>query len=178
MTRMNLLADFANRVPELYLKATLDEKRMILATITESILIDDETQTIIVKLRPVFEHLRLAKQSYKADLEMLDGTLQTRSDRAKQALENIRPDVSDLVDYGTRKKLLNTKIEPNFEGSIEFNAEEEGLRFQRLSIFENGGKNPFVFCIKNGGSSPTQRFFIFINKCRRGRTPFSKIKYL
>ena len=28
------------------------------------------------------------------------------------------------VDYGTFKKLLNTKIEPNFVGSIEFNAEE------------------------------------------------------
>ena len=57
MTRMNILADFANRVPELYLKASLDEKRMILTTITESIVIDEEAQTIRVKLKPVFEHL-------------------------------------------------------------------------------------------------------------------------
>lgn len=121
MTRMKILADFASRVPELYLKATLEEKRMILTTIAESIVIDDEAQTVIVKLRPVFEHLRLAKQSFKANLETLGGTLQTRSERAKQALQNIRPRVNDLVDYGTRKKLLNTKIEPNFDGSKKVN---------------------------------------------------------
>lgn len=57
MTRMNILADFANRVPE----ASLDEKRMILTTITESIVIDEEAQTIRVKLKPVFEHLRQLK---------------------------------------------------------------------------------------------------------------------
>lgn len=123
ITRMNILADFANRVPELYLKAKLDEKRMILATITESITINAETETITVKLRPVFEHLRLAKQSFTADFKTLDGTLQTRSGRAKQALQNIRPDVNDLVDYGTRKRLLNTKIEPNFEGSKKSNVD-------------------------------------------------------
>ena len=123
MTRMKILTDFANHVPELYLKATLEEKRMILTTITESILIDDEAETIIVKLRPVFENLRLAKQSFMAGLEKLDGTLQTRSERAKQALLNIHPKVNDFIDYGTRKKLLNTKIEPNFNGSIENNVE-------------------------------------------------------
>lgn len=121
MTRMKILADFANRVPELYLKARLEEKRMILTTIAESIIIDDEAETITVKLRPVFEHLRLAKQSFEADLEELDGTLQTRSDRAKQALQNIRPKLNDIIDYGTRKKLLNTKIEPNFYGSKKVN---------------------------------------------------------
>lgn len=58
-----------------------------------------------------------------ADFKTLDGTLQTRSDRAKQALQNIHPDVNDLVDYGTRKKLLNIKIEPNFEGSKKSNVD-------------------------------------------------------
>ncbi|GEM_PF-2174558 len=123
MTRMKILADFANRVPELYLKSRLEEKRMILTTIAESITIDDEAETITVKLRPVFEHLRLAKQSFKAGLEKLDGTLQTRSERAKQALQNIRPKVNDFVDYGTRKRLLNTKIEPNFVDSKKQNVD-------------------------------------------------------
>ena len=124
ITRMNILTDFANRIPELYLKATLEEKRMILTTIAESIVIDDEAETITVKLRPVFEHLRLAKQSFKADLETLDGTLQTRSDKAKQALQNIRPDVNDIVYYGTRQKLMNTKIEPNFDDSKKTNVDK------------------------------------------------------
>ena len=56
-------------------------------------------------------------------MKTLDGTLQTRSDRAKQALQNIRPDVNDFVDYGTRKKLLNTKIEPNFDGYKKSNVD-------------------------------------------------------
>ena len=124
MTRMKILTDFATRVPELYLKATLEEKRMILTTIAESIVIDDEAETITVKLRPIFEHLRLAKQSFKADLEKLDGTLQTRSQRAKQALQNVQPKLNDIIDYGTRKKLLNTKIEPNFDGSKKVNVED------------------------------------------------------
>jgi hypothetical protein len=123
MTRMKILADFASRVPELYLKATLEEKRMILTTIAESITIDNDAKTITVKLRPVFEHLRLAKQSFMAGLEKLDGTLQTRSERAKQALQNIRPKVNDIIDYGTRKKLLNTEIEPNNEGSKKSNVD-------------------------------------------------------
>ena len=96
---------------------------MILATIAESITINAETETITVRLRPVFEYLRLAKPSFMADFKTLDGTLQTRSDRAKQALQNIHPDVNDLVDYGTRKKLLNTKIEPYFEDSIKYNVD-------------------------------------------------------
>lgn len=117
MTRMNVLADFANRVPELYLKAELDEKRMILTTITESIIIDDEAETITVRLRPAFEHLRLEKQSYKADIKKLVGTQQMLIDRHSQACKNARPNVNDIVEYGTRKKLLNTIIEPHFDGS-------------------------------------------------------------
>ena len=122
---MNILADFANRVPELYLKASIDEKRMILTTITESIVINEEAQTIRVKLKPVFEHLwqlKLQNKGYfTAEIKNLDGTLKSRSDRAKQALNNEHSDVNELEDYGTRKKLLNTKIEPNLYGSIENN---------------------------------------------------------
>lgn len=64
-------------------------------------------------------------------MKTLDGTLQTRSERAKQALQNVRPDVNDLVDYGTRKRLLNTKIEPNFENSKKSNVDGGTLRRRR-----------------------------------------------
>lgn len=111
---MNILADFANRVPELYLKASLDEKRMILTTITESIVIDEEAQTIRVKLKPVFEHLRQLKiqdkRCFTAEIKNLNGTLKSRSDRAKQTLNNEHSDVNELEDYGTRKKFLNTNV--------------------------------------------------------------------
>lgn len=125
MTRINILADFANQVPELYLKASLDEKRMILTTITESIVIDEEAQTIRAKLKPVFEHLRQLKlqdkRCFTAEIKNLNGTLKSRSDRAKQALNNEHSDVNELEDYRTRKKLLNTKIESCFEDSIKYN---------------------------------------------------------
>ena len=94
---------------------------MILNTITESITIKAETETITVRLRPIFKQLRLEKKSFKTNLQTLSGTLKTPTKEAKQALQNIRSDVNDLVDYGTRKKLLNTKIESNFEGSKKRN---------------------------------------------------------
>ena len=93
--RMSILTDFANRIPELYLKASLEEKRMILATITESIEIDDDRQIVKVKLKPVFEYLRQLKlqdkKAFSASVEKLNGTLGGRSEKAKQALENNRP---------------------------------------------------------------------------------------
>lgn len=96
---------------------------MILTTITESIVIDEEAQTIRVKLKPVFEHLRQLKLQDKgcftAEIKNLNGTLKSRSDRAKQALNNEHSDVNELEDYRTRKKLLNTKIEPNLDGSLK-----------------------------------------------------------
>ena len=88
--RINILIDFANRIPELYLKATLDEKRLILATITDEITFDEDTNKLTVKLNHVFEHLRQIKlqkkEVFSADLETLTGTLETRSEQAKQAL--------------------------------------------------------------------------------------------
>ena len=44
-----------------------------------------------------------------------------RSERAKQTLNNKHSNVNELEDYGTRKKLLNTKIEPHLDGSVKNN---------------------------------------------------------
>lgn len=100
---------------------------MILTTITESIVIDEEAQTIRVKLKPVFEHLRQLKLQDKgcftAKIKDLDGTLKSRSDRAKQTLNNEHSDANEMKVYGTRKKLLNTKIEPNLDGSLKSNVD-------------------------------------------------------
>lgn len=125
ITRMNILADFANRVPELYLTATLEEKRMILTTITDKILIDAEDGTITVKLKPIFEHLRQIKlqnrQAFSSNIKTLNGTLETRSEKARQANKNTKSNINQIKDYGTRKKLLKTKIEPLDGSSNKFN---------------------------------------------------------
>lgn len=125
--RINILMDFANRIPELYLKATVDEKRLILTTITESITYNEDTNTLTVKLKPTFEHLRQIKlqnkQSFSADLETLARTLETRSDSAKEALKNSVPDLNNIVMVGTRKTPLNTEIESHNEDSKNLNVD-------------------------------------------------------
>lgn len=125
MTRISLLIDFANRIPELYLKATLDEKRLILSTITDTILYNEDTNTLQVKLKPVFEQLRQRKaqnkKAFYADVKSLTGTFETRSEKAKQTCKNYQEDLSKIIDYGTRKKQIQTKIEPHHEGSKKLN---------------------------------------------------------
>lgn len=123
--RISLLIDFANRIPELFLKANINEKRLILNTITESIIYDEDANRFKVKLRPVFEYLRQLKlknkQEFSQNLETLTGTLETRSESAKQALKNNRLTLSNVTMIGTRKNSLNTKIEPHVEGSKKLN---------------------------------------------------------
>lgn len=125
--RISILIDFANRIPELYLKATLDEKRLILNTITESITYDEDTNKLTVKLRPVFEHLRqlklAKKQEFSADIETLTGTLETRSEQAKQVLKNSALNLTQITVIGTRKSRLNTRIEFHNEDSKKLNVD-------------------------------------------------------
>ena len=125
--RISILIDFANRIPELYLKATTDEKRLILNTITESITYDENTNTLTVKLRPVFEHLRQIKlhkkQQFSESLENLTGTLESRSDSAKEALQNNTLDLTKITMIGTRQRRLNTEIEPSYKNSKKLNVD-------------------------------------------------------
>ena len=123
--RISILIDFANRIPELYIKATIDEKRLILNTITESITYDEDSNTLSVKLRPVFEHLRQIKlhkkQQFSESLENLTGTLETRSQSAKEALQNNTLDLTKITMIGTRQRCLNTEIESSYENSKKLN---------------------------------------------------------
>ncbi len=125
--RISILINFANRIPELYLKAILDEKRLILNTITESITYDEDTNKLTVKLRPVFEHLRqiklAKKQSFSADLNSLNETLETRSEKAKQPLKNSVLNLTKITMIGTHKQGLNTKIEPHHRDSKKLNVD-------------------------------------------------------
>ena len=125
--RISILIDFANRIPELYLKATQEEKRLILSTITEEIFYNEDSNTLTVRLRPVFEHLRQVKLAKKheftADINSLTGTLETRSAEAKEILRNQAKNLSNIEVIGTRKSRLNTKIEPHNEGSKKLNVD-------------------------------------------------------
>ena|GEM_PF-6594191 len=60
-SRINLLIDFCNRLPELYLKATPQEKRLIVTTIIHKIEYFDRALT--VELKPIFEQFRGIKNA-------------------------------------------------------------------------------------------------------------------
>ena len=57
-------------------------------------------EALSVKLRPVFEHLRQIKlhkkQQFSESLENLAGTLETRSQSAKEALQNNTLDLTKM----------------------------------------------------------------------------------
>lgn len=120
--RMSILMDFANRLPELYLKATLEEKRLILTTITDKILYNEDTNVLSVQLKPIFEQLRQLKlhnkQIFSSDINILTGTLETRSESAKQALRNDVKTLSDIEVTGTHRNVIN----------VEFGVDSEDLK--------------------------------------------------
>lgn len=100
---------------------------LFLSRITESITYDENTNTLTVKLRPVFEHLRQIKlhkkQQFSESLENLTGTLESRSDSAKEALQNNTLDLTKITMIGTRQRRLNTEIEPSYENSKKLNVD-------------------------------------------------------
>ena len=124
MTRINLLADFANRVPELYLKATPTEKRLIIATITDSI--EYYNDVLTVKLKPMFEHLRLIKAERMLS-ENLYRTLETRSNKGIEEYIKNKDTINQIKDYRTRKTIMNTKKELHIEAQF-VNGADSGIR--------------------------------------------------
>ena len=75
----------------------------------------------------MFEHLRQIKlhkkQQFSESLENLTGTLECRSDSAKEALHNNTFDLSKITMIGTRQRRLNTQIEPSYENSKKLNVD-------------------------------------------------------
>ena len=63
------------------------------------------------------------KQEFSADIETLTGTLETRSEQAKQALKNSALNLTKITVIGTRQSRLNTEIEPHNEVSKKFNVD-------------------------------------------------------
>lgn len=76
----------------------------------------------------MFEHLRQIKlhkkQQFSESLENLTGTLESRSDSAKEALQNNTLDLTKITMIGTRQRRLNTEIEPSYENSKKLNVGE------------------------------------------------------
>ncbi len=65
--RMNLLLKFSEMLPELFLKATAEEKKLIITTMVKSIKFDGNN--LIVELKDTFKALQNIKRTYKNELE-------------------------------------------------------------------------------------------------------------
>ena len=114
-------------MPELYLKATLEEKRLILATITDKITFNEDTNTLSVQLKPIFEHLRQIKMQEKKvfseNLFTLHRTLENRSESAKEALQSDVKNISTSCLTRTQLTPINTEIESSYENSKKLNVD-------------------------------------------------------
>lgn len=125
ITRVNILTDFANRIPELYLKVSPKDKRLILATITDSIEYDEDTNTLRVKLKPVSEELRqrklAEKVNFSAKVKALSGILKTRSTTVEAQYQKIAESLNVIEETGTHKRQATAKIIPIFRGREKAN---------------------------------------------------------
>ena len=93
-----------------------------MTTITDKILYNEDTNVLSVQLKPIFEQLRQLKlhnkQIFSSDINTLTGTLETRSESAKQALRNDVKTLSDIEVTGTHRNVIN----------VEFGVDSEDLK--------------------------------------------------
>ena len=120
---IDLIIDFCNRIPELYINSSLDNKRIMLRMLIEEILYNHIDTTLEVKLKPIFEALRRIKESY-------DDNVRTHKNPINSEVwEYLCEQVEQLVNSNVRT--LKTLIIPNKkapEGAIFKNGADSGIR--------------------------------------------------
>ena len=102
---IDLIIDFCNRIPELYIKADLDNKRTMLRLLIEEILYNHIDTELSVKLKPIFEALRMIKEAERHDEKVL--TLEKPI--TAEVWESLEEQVEQLVNSKVRtlKTLYN-----------------------------------------------------------------------
>ena len=122
---IDLIIDFCNRIPELYIKSDLDNKRTMLRLLIEEILYNHIDTELSVKLKPIFEALRMIKEAERHDEKVLTLEKPITAD----VLEYLEEQVEQLVN--SKVRTLKTLIVPNEkdpEGSNSINGADDGAR--------------------------------------------------
>jgi len=113
------LVEFAHRMPEMFEKATPQEKRIIIGAITDSI--EYANGVLYVKLKPIYEHLRQTKLEMQKNFEqknIVDRTRETVDTNGNSGfIKNQNPIRVTTLDR-TLKSPVNTKKEPHLETQI------------------------------------------------------------
>ena len=76
---------FLQNIDDTYINASVENKQRLLRMVWEKVTYDTENEKLTVKLKPMFEHLRLIKAERMLS-ENLYRTHKTRSDKARKEL--------------------------------------------------------------------------------------------
>lgn len=134
---IDLIVDFCNRIPNLFINADLDTKRLMLRMLIDEIQYADGELT--VKLKPVFEALRLIK---------LYGNHENESEKVRtlkkplnrEVLEYLNEQIALIVN--SKVRTLETRIIPNKkapEGANLLNGADDGIR---THVYRNHNPRP------------------------------------
>lgn len=122
---IDLIIDFCNRIPELYIKSDLENKRTMLRLLIEEILYNHIDTELSVTLKPIFEALRMIKECERVDEKVR--TLQKPI--SSEVWEYLEEQVEQLVN--SKVRTLKTLIIPNKkapEGANLLNGAPDGIR--------------------------------------------------
>ena len=129
---IDLIIDFCNRIPELYIKADLDNKRTMLRLLIEEILYNHIDTELSVKLKPIFEALRMIKESEK--VRTLESPVNS------EVWEYLEEQVEELVNSKVRTlKTLIVSNEKAPEGADFKNGAGDGVR---THVYRNHNPRP------------------------------------
>lgn len=123
---IDLLLGFCNRIPELFVKASTDDKRLLLRMVIEKI--EYSENNLSVKLKPIFETLRLIKVAQK-NKETNNKVRTLKSTDNSELTEYLLSQIN--LGVNSRVRTLETSIIPNKkdpEGSILINGASDGIR--------------------------------------------------
>ena len=125
---IDLIIDFCNHIPELYVKSDLDNKRTMLRLLIEEILYNHIDTELSVKLKPIFEALRMIKESEK--VRTLGSPVNS------EVWEYLEEQVEELIN--SKVRTLKTLIIPNKkapEGADFKNGASDGINFEPKVIY-------------------------------------------
>lgn len=123
---LNTLMKFLNNIPAVYKSANIENKQRLLHLIVESATYDTETEQLKVKLKPIFQALRIAKDNQKLYSEKVTTLPKVSSKTVLDYLsKNIEISLKNQVT--TLEKLVITEKEPLNE-ALSVNGAGDGDR--------------------------------------------------
>ena len=123
---IDLIIKFCNQIPDIFINASVEEKQLLLRMIIDEITYDEDG-VIQVKLKPIFEALRVIKMANIDSESVKVGTKKKPSDN--EILEYLSNFITLAVNSKVRTletRIITNKKDP--EGSNSINGASNGIR--------------------------------------------------